>query len=115
AWEEPVRTATIATHRRAFPSGAVHFLATIDGAPVGVGSIELRDGIATLVGGGVVPAWRGAHLHRWLIAERLAEAARRGATEVLATAEPNSTSLRNLVACGLRPVWVEEVWETRSR
>jgi len=111
-WAEPARTAAIATHRRAFPSGALHFLATIEGAPVGVGSIEIRDGIATLVGGGVVPACRGAHLHRWMIAERLAEAARRGASEVLATAKTGSTSLRNLVACGLRPVWTEEIWAT---
>lgn len=54
-----------------------------DGAAVGSGGVTLADGVARLWGGAVVPGARGRGIYRAVLAERLAYAARSGATMAL--------------------------------
>ncbi len=80
------------------------FLAELDGRPVGAGLL-VQVGSAGLVRAGAVhPDARRRGIQRALIGARLALAARLGCTVVVAHAEPELTSSRNLVALGFRVV-----------
>jgi GNAT superfamily N-acetyltransferase len=76
--------------------GAADLLAYVDGGVVGVGSVTIRDGRAELGGAATLPAWRGRGVQSALLRIRLALAAGAGCDLAVATADPGTTSVRNL-------------------
>jgi hypothetical protein len=96
-------------------AGWTHYLAVIDGRPVGAAALYVRDGMGWLGLGGTVVASRNRGVHRALIARRCGDAAALGCT--LAVSESpgsdESGSFRNLrrarfELAGVRPTYVYE-------
>ncbi|HEX5092597.1 MAG TPA: GNAT family N-acetyltransferase [Burkholderiales bacterium] len=87
--------------------GWTTWLARLGGRVVGAGMLHLQGDVGWLGAGGVHPDARRAHVHRALMAARVAEAHRHGCAHVAtetgepAADEPNP-SLRNMEACGFR-------------
>jgi GNAT superfamily N-acetyltransferase len=68
-------------------------LAYLAGAPVGVTSVEIVDGVARMNGGGVLESCRGRGIYRVLLAARLSYAAdHHGATMALCQANVTTSS-----------------------
>ena len=82
-------------------AGSVDLVASVDGSAVAAGSIEFSGGIAWLGGAATMPAYRGRGLQRQLLGHRIGVARTRDARLVAATAEPGTTSARNLARAGL--------------
>jgi GNAT superfamily N-acetyltransferase len=80
--------------------GTSLFLARIDREAVGVASLTIRDGVATLGGMSTVPSARRQGVQSDLIRHRLAVAAGAGCDLALTTAAPGSVSERNLFRAG---------------
>jgi MOSC domain-containing protein YiiM/GNAT superfamily N-acetyltransferase len=80
-------------------------LAELDGRLVGVAALQTHRRVGWLGAGGVAPEARGRGIQRALIAHRAALAADAGCTRVMATADADSISARNLDAAGLREIW----------
>jgi len=90
------------------------FLARIKGEPAGVASLKMRDNIASLMEGAVVPSQRGKGCHLALLRHRLHVAYSLGATLILGGANFGSGSFRNQLRVGLRLAYIESTWK-RSR
>ncbi|MBB5834816.1 GNAT family N-acetyltransferase [Kribbella italica] len=76
-----------------FAAGAGSALAAyVDGMPVGVGSLELVDGVARLAGSGVLESHRGRGIYRAMVAARLTYAEKRGATMALSQGNITTSS-----------------------
>lgn len=80
--------------------GTTCFLALVDGAPAGGGTVALHDGVATLSGTGVRERFRGRGLQQELIVARLAWALRQGCTLAASSTLPASASQRNMERMG---------------
>jgi GNAT superfamily N-acetyltransferase len=79
-WDHRDRERRAETERRRFdPTGTVHhFAAYADGRPVGFGrAVDMEAGVA-LLGGAVLPAYRGRGVYRALVHARWEHAAARG-------------------------------------
>jgi len=114
AWPSQWREAAMADRRRSFNSEAYHFLAQFQGEPAGVGSIDLREGVASLIDGAVVPRFRRKGIHLALIHHRLHLAHRLGCPLVLGGAVFGSGSFRNQQRAGLRIAYIESGWSRES-
>ena len=80
-------------------------IAAVGGRDVGVGAVFNRRRVGWLGGAAVVPEARGHGVQRALIADRARRAAGAGSLRLLATADVDSRSARNLEAVGLRRIW----------
>ena len=75
---------------------AVHLVAEIDGAPVGVGSLYPQNDIAWIGGAATLPGFRRRGVQASLLAERLTLARANGCAVLAATAMAGSGSSRNM-------------------
>ena len=80
------------------------FLASVDGAAVGCGFLQVADGVAWLGGAATLPEWRGRGVQAALVDHRLRLAARLGADLAGVTAVPAGASARNVRRLGFVPV-----------
>jgi len=78
------------------------WIATVDGEPVGGGTLSVLDGVALLSGDGVLPRFRGRGIQKALIAARLRAAAECGADIACASTLPSTASQCAYEACGFR-------------
>jgi GNAT superfamily N-acetyltransferase len=79
-----------------------NFIASVDGEPVGCGSVELADGIAWLGGMATVPRHRHRGVQAELIRHRVKVATAQGAELIASSAVPDGPSARNLVRHGFQ-------------
>jgi GNAT superfamily N-acetyltransferase len=87
--------------------GATDLLACVDGEVVGAASLTVRDGRAELGGAVTLPRWRGRGVQAELLRARLGLAARAGCDLAVATADPGTTSARNLHRHGFRTAYTQ--------
>jgi GNAT superfamily N-acetyltransferase len=87
--------------RFGIPAGR-NFIASIDGEPVGCGSVELADGIAWLGGMATVPQHRHRGVQAELIRHRVDVAVAEGAALIASSAVPDGPSARNLLRHGFQ-------------
>jgi ribosomal protein S18 acetylase RimI-like enzyme len=71
------------------------YLARLDGAPAGGGSMRVTDGIAQLTGAGTAPAFRRRGIQNALLSTRLADATAAGCDIAVITVQPGSKSHQN--------------------
>ncbi|GAA1515827.1 GNAT family N-acetyltransferase [Kribbella lupini] len=82
-----------AEEREKFEAGAGGALAAyLDGTPVGVGSVEVVDGVARLAGSGVLESQRGRGIYQAMVVGRLAYAVEHGATMALSQGNVTTSS-----------------------
>ncbi len=109
-WPAEWRDAAMEEGRRRFRADEYHFLARCEGEPAGVGALRMRDGMASLSGGAVVPRLRGKGCHMALVQHRLRIAHEIGCDLVSGGADFGSASFRNQQRAGLRLAYVESGW-----
>jgi GNAT superfamily N-acetyltransferase len=112
-WPNQWRDAAIDDVRRSFRPEAYHFLARFQGKPAGVGSIGIREGVASLIDGAVVPESRRKGIHLALLHHRLNMAHTLGCTLALGGTVFGSSSFRNQQRAGLRIAYIENGWRKR--
>jgi ribosomal protein S18 acetylase RimI-like enzyme len=71
------------------------YLARLDGAAAGGGSMHVADGIAQLTGAGTAPAFRRRGIQSALLSARLADATAAGCDLAVITVQPGSRSQQN--------------------
>lgn len=86
---------------RALP-GVTALVAVLDGTPVGAASVMVLGSTAMLGGAATLPAFRRRGVQRALIEARLAVAARAGCELAIVTADPGSSSGRNVERTGFQ-------------
>jgi len=102
---EPIATAWRALERHlALVTHHHRFVAEVDGLPVGAASLHLHHHLGWLRAGSVLPSHRGSGIQRALISHRAAQALRRGADLVGASALEGGASAANLERLGFRQV-----------
>lgn len=94
--------------------GALNLIATIDGRPVGTGSLTPVRTVAWLGGAATLPEARGRGAQHALLADRLHRARRLGCSLAAATAVPGGVSARNLTRVGFQLLYTQAVM-TRPR
>jgi GNAT superfamily N-acetyltransferase len=82
--------------------GVTALVAVLDGTPVGAASVMVLGLIAMLGGAATLPAFRRRGVQRALIEARLAVAARAGCELAVVTADPVSSSGRNVERTGFQ-------------
>jgi GNAT superfamily N-acetyltransferase len=82
--------------------GVTALIAVIDGCPVGAASVMVLGSTAMLGGAATLPAFRRRGVQRALIEARLAVAARAGCELAIITADPGSSSGRNIERTGFQ-------------
>jgi|tagenome__1003787_1003787.scaffolds.fasta_scaffold20972805_2 hypothetical protein len=87
------------------------YLARINGAVAGGGTLILRDGIAGLFGASTLPAYRNRGVQEALLAARVARAANAGCDLLVCLAQPGSTSQRNVVRQGFSVLYTRVKFE----
>ena len=112
-WHASWREAAMDGVRTSVRPGVRHFLVRYNGTPAGVGSLGVRENIASLGGGAVVPAFRGKGCHLALVHHRVHLAHTLGCELVLGGASFGSGSFRNQQRAGLRVAYVESAWSRR--
>jgi GNAT superfamily N-acetyltransferase len=83
------------------------FIAALDRTPAAVGSLNIRDGIGSLVAAATLPAFRRQVCQAALLQWRLDEARAAGCDLIVGNAALFSPSQRNLERAGLRPVFFD--------
>lgn len=83
------------------------YLARIDGRPVGVASLTVRDLVANLWGMTTLPSARRQGVQSELIRHRLAVAMNAGCDVAVSTADPGGVSERNLVRHGFSIIYTK--------
>lgn len=78
------------------------FLAWLDGQPVSAGALEIHDGVAALMAGGTLPAFRNQGIHAALLRARLAVAMEAGCDLALVHSRPGTISQRNILRAGFQ-------------
>ncbi len=113
-WQDTIGADIVDAERRAISdeySGAsranpatTHYIARIDGAPVGVARLSVVDGVGLLGAMATIPSARGRGVQSELIRHRLNAAAYLGCDVAVATTVPAGTSERNLRRAGFEVV-----------
>jgi GNAT superfamily N-acetyltransferase len=88
-------------------SGAMCYLASVDGEASAGAALTVRDGLATLCADGTIARFRRLGLQRELIAARLNEASAQGCDLATATTLPGSQSQRNYERMGFGVVYTK--------
>ena len=91
-------------------TGAVAFLAELDGRPIAAGNLSLNDGVAHLAGASTVPEARNQGAQLALLDARLRYAAEHGCDLALMGAAPGSASQRNAERHGFRIAYTRIKW-----
>ena len=91
-------------------SGAVSFLAELDGRPVATGALSLCEGVALLAGASTVPEARGRGAQLALLDARLRHAVEHGCDLAMMGALPGSASQRNAERQGFRIAYTRIKW-----
>lgn len=90
--------------------GFVSYLARLDGQIAGGGGLRIdADGVAQLCGAATLPAARRRGVQTALLAQRLADAERRGCDIAVVTVQPGSTSCQNVQRWGFEVLYVRAV------
>ena len=87
------------------------YLARVNGAAAGGGTIILRDGIAGLFGASTLPGYRKRGVQTALLESRIARAAECGCDLVVCLAQPGSTSQRNVMRRGFSVLYTRVKFE----
>jgi ribosomal protein S18 acetylase RimI-like enzyme len=85
------------------------YLARLDGAPAGGGSMHIIDGIAQLTGAGTAPGSRRRGIQSALLAARLADATAAGCDIAVITVQPGSKSQQNAQRSGFDLLYTRAV------
>jgi GNAT superfamily N-acetyltransferase len=85
--------------------GIDSYLALVDGAPAGGGTLTLRHDVAGLFGASVLPEFRKRGIQTALIYLRLEVARAKGCDIAMSITQPSSGSQRNLERLGFRVVY----------
>lgn len=109
-WHEDWRENAIDDICKHFKEKDYHFMARYKGAAAGVGSFGVRDGVAGLGGGSVVPSLRNKGCHMALVNHRLYLAHQLNCNMVIGCAFYGSASFRNQQRAGLRLAYIESGW-----
>jgi GNAT superfamily N-acetyltransferase len=110
AEEEPAPEAVrVVIGPNLYSASAAHFLAWIDGEPVGGGAIVAHAGVAELCSDSTRVGFRGRGVQTALLWARLAAAATAGCDLALLLAEPGSRSQRNAERVGFRLAYTKAV------
>ena len=109
-WPDAWRDGAMEGIRSNFRPDAHHFLVRWEGQAVGVGSLGVRDDVASLEEGAVMPEFRGRGCHLALLNHRLQVALDLGCELVLGAADFGSGSFRNQQRVGLRLAYIESGW-----
>lgn len=109
-WPPEWRAAAMEDMRRKFSPDSHQFLARVDGVPAGAAGLERRGKWASLVGGAVVPRFRGRGCHLALVRHRLHHAHVLGHPIVKGAADFGSASFRNQLRAGLQLAYLESAW-----
>ena len=114
-WHASWRDAAMEGVRTSVRPGVQHFLVRYRGIPAGVGSLGIRENVASLGGGAVVPALRGKGCHLALVHYRVHLAHTLGCGLVLGGPRFGSGSFRNQQRAGLRVAYLESAWSRLDR
>jgi hypothetical protein len=87
------------------------YLARVNGAVAGGGTLILRDGVAGLFGASTLPAYRNRGVQTALLQTRIARAAQAGCDLVVCLAQPGSSSQRNVVRRGFSVLYTRVKFE----
>lgn len=113
-WPHQWRNEAIADIQGKFKPEKYHFLARFQGAPAGVGSLDVRDKVASLIDGAVIPRFRKKGIHSDLIQHRLYVAHTLDCSIVVGGTAFGSTSFRNQQRAGLQIAYIESGWSKQS-
>jgi hypothetical protein len=91
-------------------SGAVSFLAELDGEPIATGALSIGEGVALLAGASTVPEGRRRGAQLALLDARLRHAAEQGCDIAMMCAAPGSASQRNAERQGFRIAYTRIKW-----
>jgi hypothetical protein len=91
----------------AMPGALCYLAASENGEPAGAAALAIRDGLATLFADSTIAQFRGAGLHRELIAARLYEGLAQGCDLATASTLPGSGSQRNYERMGFEVVYTK--------
>ena len=100
-WAEPDGV-TFMTIRCTLKADTQLFLAWLDGQPVCGGGLEMHDGVAALMAGGTLPAYRNQGIHTALLHARLTAANEAGCDLALVHSRPGTVSQRNILRAGFQ-------------
>lgn len=114
SWRDAAMEGVRTSVRPSVRPGVQHFLVRYRGAAAGVGSLGVRENVASLGGGAVVPALRGKGCHLALVHHRVHLAHALGCELVLGGARFGSGSFRNQQRAGLRVAYLESAWSRRD-
>jgi GNAT superfamily N-acetyltransferase len=95
----------------AMAEGIECYLARVDGAHAGGGTLAIRDGVAGLFGAGTLPAFRNRGVQSALLAARLARAVEAGCDLAVCLAQPGTSSQRNIVRYGFSVLYTRAKFE----
>ena len=91
--------------------GARCFLAEVNGEPIAAGALYVVNGIALLAGASTIPSARKQGGQSALLQARLNFAREMGIDLAMVVAAPGSSSQRNAVRRGFRPVYTRSKWK----
>lgn len=109
-WPDAWRKDAMASIRSKADPDGYHFLVRWEGRAVGVGSLGVRQSVASLEEAAVLPEFRGRGCHLALLQHRLQVALDLKCELVIGAADFGSASFRNQQRVGLRLAYVESGW-----
>lgn len=92
-------------------SGALSFLAELDGQAIATGSMSICEGVALLAGASTIPEARKQGAQLALLGSRLGYAAQQGCDIAMMCALPGSASQRNAERHGFRIAYTRIKWQ----
>lgn len=92
-------------------SGALSFLAEIEGRPIATGAMMINDGVALMAGASTIPEARKQGAQLALLESRLSYAAERGCDIAMMCTLPGSASQRNAERQGFRIAYTRIKWQ----
>lgn len=92
-------------------SGALSFLAELEGQPVATGAMSIHDGVALLAGASTIPEGRKQGAQLALLDTRLRYAVAQGCNIAMMGAQPGSASQRNAERQGFRIAYTRIKWQ----
>ena len=87
----------------------IHYLARIDGQPVGEAAMRLDGDLAQIAGAGTLPQARGRGVQKALLQRRLADARRAGCTLAVVTTAPGTRSQENVMRRGFELLYTRAI------
>lgn len=107
--EEFPREVVEAAERDLVAAGAACYIALVEGAPAGGGSVRIGQGIAQLTGAATAPAYRRRGVQAALLSARLADAVAAGCDIAVVTTQPGSKSQENVQRRGFELLYTRAI------